>query len=435
MNPLVLLLCAGTSSRMRPIKNKMLISYLGKPILMHQFDNLVDIGLKDFVIVCNQENLSKIKALFKNRKENINFCIQKDLSEGIKGGVMSAENIILSQKKPLLIISSNDYVEKNIFKKLLNEAKKTQSETLIVGKNVENYFPGGYMKINSQNHIESIVEKPKKGTEPSDLVALVIQLFKNPKKLLSTYKQVENSQDDAHELVLDIIFKQEKNALCVEYQGFWQAIKYPFHTLALMKHFLDNLDKNVIHKSVKPPKNCIIENSYIEENVNIMDFSVIKNSYIGKNSIIGNHALIRNSHIGEKCVIGGQTEICRSYIGDFNWTHQNFIGDSFFCSNISLGAGCRTANLRLDEENISMQIKEQKINSCINKLGSFIGENVRIGINTSIMPGLTIGDDVFISSGIIVDKNIPKNTFIKTQNQLTQKENKNKSQKRDTYSQ
>lgn len=39
-----------------------------------------------------------------------------------------------------------------------------------------------------------------------------------------------------------------------------------------------------------------------------------------------------------------------------------------------------------------------------------IGNNVHIGINSIIMPGVTIGDNVIIGCGSVVTKNIPSNS-------------------------
>jgi acetyltransferase-like isoleucine patch superfamily enzyme len=39
-----------------------------------------------------------------------------------------------------------------------------------------------------------------------------------------------------------------------------------------------------------------------------------------------------------------------------------------------------------------------------------IGNNVHIGLNTIIMPGVTIGDNVIIGCGAVVTKDIPSNS-------------------------
>lgn len=435
MKPVVILLAAGKCSRMAPLTEKPLINFLGKELIAHQVENIAVSGLQNFIVVGNDDNIEKIKAaLAPYKKLNFHFAVQKNLAEGIMGGVMAAQPF-LPAGEAVLVVSANDYVEKFLFEKLFSEAKKSSANTLIVGKKVENYFPGGYLELKDQKMIKTIVEKPEEGKEPSDLVALVIQFFKNPAALFVAYQKVAYQKDDGHEQALQILFDTEKNAEIVQYEGFWQAIKYPFHQLALMEHFLCSLKKSFIHPKAQIAKTAVIKgHCYLEEGVRVMDLAVLSGPvYIGKSTVVGNHTLIRNAHIGEHCVIGHTTEVARSYLGDHVWTHQNFIGDSVFADNVSLGAGARTGNLRLDEANIFLDIKGQKVDSGSNKLGAFIGKNVRIGINTSLMPGVKIGARSFIGSSLIVDKDVPENVFVKTKNTLSVVKNLKTAPKRGNY--
>ncbi len=41
-----------------------------------------------------------------------------------------------------------------------------------------------------------------------------------------------------------------------------------------------------------------------------------------------------------------------------------------------------------------------------------IGDQVMIGANTTILPGVTIGDDAVISAGTLVHKDVPSGTFV-----------------------
>ena len=264
MNIKTILLCAGTSSRMQPLSNKIFMRYNGKELLLHQIDSLIENNLNDIIIVGNLENIDKIKSLTKGKNANFQYAIQENLSDGIMGGMLSAKPFI-KDGDSLLLISSNDYVEKIAIENVLKKAKNSKSNTLICGKHVENYFPGGYLSLDNNNCIKSIVEKPKEGQEPSSLIALMIQFFRNPKQLFKFYEKVSNNNDDAHEQAMQMIFEKEGNAKIVEYNGFWQAIKYPFHQLLLTKHFLSKLDKNIIHKESKIAKNVVIKNSYIEK--------------------------------------------------------------------------------------------------------------------------------------------------------------------------
>jgi len=45
------------------------------------------------------------------------------------------------------------------------------------------------------------------------------------------------------------------------------------------------------------------------------------------------------------------------------------------------------------------------------KLGAMIAANVRIGVNTSIMPGVKIGNNSMIGAGVTLDCDLSDNSF------------------------
>ncbi len=427
MTPQVILLAAGKSSRTWPIEEKTLFRFLGKTVLEHQINTLLAAGLTDICVVGNKQNITHFQAVCAEIPAGkFDFAIQDNLDEGIRGGILAAEKII-DKHKPLLVVCSNDMVEKSAYENILTAAKKSSSFIFLVGKIVENYFPGGYLCISSQtpNRIDAILEKPGAGNEPSNLVTILVHLYKNPASLLEALHKV--IQGDNYEETLQYLFDSGEAAEAVKYTGFWQAIKYPWHLLALQDYFLQSLTPHVDSTAVISPKSSINGNVVIEEGVKIMDFAVINGPvYIGKNTIVANHALVRTANVEANCVIGHTTEIARSVLQPHCWTHQNFIGDSIFDENVSLGAGARTANLRLNEQNIFTKIKDEKINSGQSKFGSVIGKNVRVGINASLMPGIKIGKETFLGAGGVYTQDVAENQFVYLQQEyitLLNKEN------------
>lgn len=203
---------------------------------------------------------------------------------------------------------------------------------------------------------------------------------------------------------------------------------------------IQRLQKTVISKTA-----IIRGDVIIEDGVKIFDHAVIQGpTYIGKNSVIANNALVRESHIGAHSVIGFSTEIARSYLCDNVWTHTNYIGDSVIGANTSFGSGAVTANLRLDEGNIFVNagcatsdrspssgdgdedicagegagspegvgMSDQRVDTGTNKFGIITGENVRVGVNTSIMPGVKIGNNSFVTSGLCISEDIGDGQFV-----------------------
>lgn len=383
----VLVLAGGIGKRMWPIKkNKNLLPFFGKPLIFHQIEGLKGAGFEDFVIVVNPEikkEVEKIKAKIVFQKKPL----------GQADAILSAEGEI--KDTPLLIINANDFFEQSLFEQIKKKAE-FDTDALLVGLETREYFPGGYLVVEN-NLVKKIVEKPRRGGEPSNIVRLVVDFFKTPKTLFKYLKQAKTTQDAYERAMSKMIRKGVKFGL-VKYENSWATIKYPWDILKMANFFLEEkMEKTVREKGVK-----------------IMEGAVVKNSYLGKNVIVGNNALIRDSIIEKSCVIGYNTEVTRSYIGPHCWFHANYIGDSVLEKNISFGSGARTANLRLDEK----EIVPGRV-----KLGAIIGRDVRVGINTSIMPGVMIGSDSFVGPGLVLRENLEENKFCYLKEKLVIKKN------------
>jgi len=427
----VVLLAAGRSKRLKPIEDKNFLQFLGKPLIQHQLEQLLSVGLSDVVVVGGSHNLPKLRELTKvlPKKLKVTFVEQKDLDAGMAGAMIAAEKVVKAE--PILVVSGNDMVEKKAFLDVMKAAKDLKVDGLLLGKKVLSYFPGGYLNVRSNGLIASIVEKPGAGKEPSKLVNLVVHYFKDGQKFIGIVKKAKSSRDDKYEVAISQMIDNGGKMKVVPYEGFWQPIKYPWHVIDLMNYFIGNIEKifpkgRVGGKKAEVAKTATIrgQNVYLEDGVKIMDNAiVIGPAYIGKNTIIASNAMVRASHVGPNCVIGFGSEVARSYLGDTVWTHTNYIGDSVIGNNCSFGAGTVTGNLRLDEKNIPVNIQGEKVDSGTNKFGLITGDNVRCGINTSFMPGIKIGNNSFVGAGIVIAQDIEDNKFVYAKTELVIKDN------------
>ena len=416
---------------MWPLSDKIFFEYLGKSVLAHQISTLVAASFTRIHIVGNAENLAKIKvqsaenSLFE--KVNFSFSTQENLEEGMLGGILSAEPF-LDSNAPMLVVSANDFVEKEFFQKLLLIRKTSNSDIFVCGKKVEKYFPGGYLVVDSENHVQRILEKPGVGNEPSDLINLVLHLFTKPAALFTALQEGRVRKAASHygyEVSLQKLIDSGSTAEVVPYDGFWQALKYPWHHLSLMEYFLKSLSGQSIAPSSQIASTAKILGAVaIGEGVKIFDYAVIQGPvYLGVNTVVGNHTLIRNSYLGANCVVGHGTEVARSYLRGNIWLHQNYIGDSILDENISFGAGARTANFRLDEGVVSSVMQGEKVSTDLKKFGLVCGKDVRVGINTSLLPGVKVGAGSFLGAGVTVGKDVVENLFVSGSFELQEKPN------------
>lgn len=233
---------------------------------------------------------------------------------------------------------------------------------------------------------------------------------------MQVLREAKTDKDDRYEVALQSLFS-ELNYEALPNKGLWRTIKYPWHILELNERYLKGIKRD-IHPTAHIAETAVIRGEVVlEEGVKVMDNAVIQGpAYIGKNTVIGMGALVRNSMIGAESVIGFSTEIARSHVGARCWFHSNYVGDTVMGDDCSFGAGAVLANLRLDEK----PIKE----SGRIKLGPILGSRIRVGINTSIMPGIRIGSDTMIGSGLTLAQDIEPKKFVTGKTELKIEDNR-----------
>jgi len=420
----VVFLCGGHGKRMFPItEDKFLLDFLGQSLLEHQIKVACEAGLSHFVIIGNPENMVKIEQITqKILGIKIDLALQKEPS-GIADALKSAESFLHGQ---LLVINPNDVFSNSAYTKIIAEAARAAATSYILGYKVQKYFPGGYLQINSRNELLHVVEKPKPGEEPSNLVNILIHYHGNPEELLNYIETVRTTKDDIYECALDNMVKAGHKIKVVPYDDFWAPIKYPWHIFKVMEYFLDNAQP-YIAPSVRISEKATIEGKVIlDDNVKVLENAVIRGPvYVGVNSIIGNNVLVRDySHISSNSVVGYSTEVKHSYIGNHCWFHSNYIGDSIIEDNCSLGAGTVLANFRLDERNIQIKVDDSLIDTSYDKLGAIIGRGCRIGVNASLMPGVRVGPDSSVGPHICLRRDLGANKTILLESRYQVEDNK-----------
>jgi acetyltransferase-like isoleucine patch superfamily enzyme len=80
--------------------------------------------------------------------------------------------------------------------------------------------------------------------------------------------------------------------------------------------------------------------------------------------------------------------------------------------NCSFGAGAVTANFRHDEASIKTIGSGDKVDTGRNKLGAVIGNGCRIGINSSLMPGVRVGANSFIGAHVCLNRDLEANKLV-----------------------
>ncbi len=406
----ILLLAGGDSTRFWPLENKNFFSFLGKPLILFQIEELLKYG-ELVTVVANKSNATTIKRLIDNVNiKLVQILVQKENYPGMAGAVYSAKNHI---KGEILIVNGSDLIDYSVIAKL-NLLIDKENKLILMGKKINEYFPGGYFKFDANKKVIEIMEKPDKDERPSSITKLVFDYFADINILLNYFSQIKTKNDDLYELAINKLLSNGLKQSYFLYDSYWYVLKFPWQVLLMMKNFLLTIkEKKISATAIVSKKAIIVGPVIIRDNVKVGDFcKIVGPTFIGDNSVIGDYSIIRESQIGQDCLIGSYTEVARSYIGNNVFLHRNYIGDSVLDNNVMFGAQAVTGNLRFNGEKISSLVNEEKVDTNMNKLGTIVGNLSKVGVNATILPGVKIGKETWIGPGEVVRYDVDDKTYL-----------------------
>lgn len=156
----------------------------------------------------------------------------------------------------------------------------------------------------------------------------------------------------------------------------------------------NNLDKNLLKGSYDEKKGIFIgEGTVVQEGAMIIGPAII-----GKNCFIGHASLIReNCLFADNVHIGHGTEVKNSiFLNTSIAAHLNYVGDSLIGNNVNISAAVILPSFRLDKKSITINTGKEKIDTGLRKLGSIIGDDSNIGVNSVLNPGTILGKKTIV---------------------------------------
>ena len=393
------ILAAGKGTRMGPLcatRPKPMLPVLNKPIMYWNMDSMHKF-VDGYVIVVGYKG-QIIKEYFGNsfKGKPIEYVEQKE-QLGTAHCLMLVEGKTSSK---FFFMMGDDFYDKTCFEKL------AKYDNGLLCKTVED--PRNFGVVEHENgKLTNIVEKPEHPKSNLISIGLYVLTDKIFKEDLKNIKRSSRGELEIADAVLPLSKKTRVEVLITE--NGWTPMSFPWSVLGAnetkIKEMKGSIDKTAtIEKGATlkgevfvGPKTIVKSGAYIEGPV-----------YIGANCNIGPNCFLRaGTVIGDGCHVGNSVEIKNSVLfGNVKVCHLTYLGDSLIGYNCNLGAGTITANLRFDDDPVKVNIKGLRLSSERRKLGTIMGDGVKTGINTSIMPGVCIAEGSIVDAHSLVKSDI-----------------------------
>ena len=397
----VVLLAAGKSTRFKPFSDsnkshKSMFPVCGKPIIEWTLDGLRKIGIKNVLIVVD-DNDSEIKNFLKGYKKlNLKIAVQKK--------ALGMGNALLSAVEKLddnFMLAFPHFVNEKIF---LEAIKKPLAKDMIrvLADTTEEPWKYGIIEFKEGKPV-GIVEKPEKGKEPSKIRIYGCYLLN--KEFVNHLANTPPHEYQFETALSSFMKKGKVEVLMTKLEPL--PLKYVWDIFKIKNSVLEKISQYV-SKSASIAKTAVIKGKVVvEDGAIISDFAILEGPvYIGKNAVVGSYCILRNNSVLEEgAQIERYTDCARSIVGKNSHIHSGFVGDSIIGEGVRIGANFITANKRLDRSIVRTKIDIEMVSTGIVAMGAVIGNNSKIGINVSTMPGIVVSNDSIIEPGKIIKKN------------------------------
>ena len=186
----------------------------------------------------------------------------------------------------------------------------------------------------------------------------------------------------------------------------WDIIRFLENSLAVQCAAQENSNTG-LNATVIGTASVVVEGAEIEEGVvldsrrgpiyigpgaSIAASRIVGPAYIGPETQVKQFSIIESSCVGRNCRVAGEIE--HSIISDYsNKAHAGFVGHSYVGEWVNMGAMTTTSDLKMTYGEIKMTgvTGTKKVQTGLNKVGSFFGDMCKTSIGTLTYSGGRIG--------------------------------------------
>jgi mannose-1-phosphate guanylyltransferase / phosphomannomutase len=368
-------MAGGEGTRLRPLTSnqpKPMVPVVGKPCMEHILELLRDHGMDD-VIVTVAFLPQSIRSYF-GQGETLGMQIGYSVEESPLGTAGSVRLAGRQLDETFLVISGDALCDVDLSALVAFHKKKGAAVTIGL-KSVENPLEFGIVVTDDEGRIERFLEKPSWGQVFSDTINTGIYVME-PEVL----KHVPDDRPyDFSKELFPYLLEMGRPLYGYVMDGYWQDIG---NLDQFRQANFDALEEKV---RLNIPGIRIRGNVWLGEGVEIGDLEQIEGpAYVGNycriapGATVGSHAVLSNS-----VTLRERTRVTRSVIDAS--TH---IGRSALIEGAILGRSCDIrAHVRIHE-------------------GVAIGDEVTIGAETVVMPGVRIYPYKEVESGSLIHESV-----------------------------
>ncbi|WP_435346624.1 bifunctional sugar-1-phosphate nucleotidylyltransferase/acetyltransferase [Haloarchaeobius sp. HRN-SO-5] len=381
-------LTAGRGTRIRPLSDavpKPMLPVADRPIVAHVASAAVQAGADELVFVVGY-GADAVRDYFGSEYERVpvRYAVQSD-QNGTADAVRAASHLL---EDDFAVLNGDNLYEPDDVAALFEAGPSVAA--------VHRDDPSSYGVLTTDGErVTGIEEKPENPT--STLVNAGAYVFPAEAR---DWLDVPPSERDEREIT-DVLARAVRSVdvTAVELDH-WLDVGRPWELLEANEWKLADLEGR-IEGSVGETAS-VGDDVVVEAGATVADGSVVEGpTLIRAGAHVGPHAYVRGATlVGPDASVGHGVELKNSVVmAGTNLNHLSYVGDSVLGPGVNVGAGTNVANLRHDDDTVALTVKGDRVSTGRRKFGVVAGAGAKIGINTSLDPGVTLSTDATTEPG------------------------------------
>ena len=433
------ILAAGQGRKMWPYsatRNKCLLPIANQPLICRTVSMLEKLGIKRIAVVTGYRPQGVRNAL--RGHKDLLFVESKGC--GTASSLLSAWDAVGTCD--LLVLYGDVLVAEEDVRELLGRAKAAQSPAALV-RSLGQEPPGDWLCAQvSGDVIEYVLGHPRDSVSHRFCGAFALPqsfipyLRSNPGRMSAVQVAMMAPDEGQLEDSLQLAIEDGLKVAACESKSLFCDLDKPWHILeansAWLKYEGSRLESDRIGKGTVISDGATIEGRIVTGSDCMIGPGVFVEGdlWLGDNSTITQGAIIEsNVAIGRRCTVRRYAQIeSGTSVGDDGFVgHCAEIGGVFFrrawayhygeywgvigeCCDLGAATVCGT--LRFDDAQTVHRVDGRREIPRTGANATYLGDYVRTGVNTIIMPGVKVGPYSVLGAGTIVSEDVAEKTLI-----------------------
>lgn len=336
-----MILAGGYGTRLRPLsctRPKTLFPIVNKPLLEWIFQRLAQDNIKEAILAVNLQTQFHIrKQRIQKHGLHIRYSIDPPKTPLGTGGPIKRAEHLLRNSEPFLVLNGDIFADLR-YSEIVKKHKQKNALATIALCEVEDPTRYGVADIAKDGQIKRFVEKPEKGTAPTNLINAGIYVL-SPK----VFNYIPKNRHVSMEREVFPKLAEQGELFGHIFQGLWIDIGKPEEYLQTNKMILDSLatTKRVRHSERFEVRNPI---------------ALSKNVSVGEKSVIGPYAILgKNVMVGKGVEISDSVIFADAKIDDYASVRGAIIGEgATIGKRVKIPSGCIIADQAKIRDNVSL---------------------------------------------------------------------------------